>query len=221
MILSFELSTRAGSIALCDGAKTIASRVWDDQTARHGEFWPALAALKGETQLDWSALQAIAVGRGPGSFSGLRAALTAARVLATPDACPVLAVSSGAALALEWFDNHADARTPLVVAGDARRGAIWFAIFERANSGLRQTRDWSLAPATAFSTFIPTGATIVTSDTARLRAALGAGASTIPLKATDFLPTAIGVARLARQRLQEKLPGEPLEPLYLHPATAG
>lgn len=219
MILAFELSTRAGSIALCDGAKTIASRLWKDPTARHGELWPALASLKDETTLDWPTLKAIAVGRGPGSFSGLRAAITTARVLATPDNIPVIAVSSGAAMAHGWFRDNPEAAQPVIVAGDARRGAIWFAVFEKVGARIQQAHPWSLAPAREFPARAPSNAVIITSDINRLRGALGDGAKQIAPESADCLPAAPDIAFLARQRMEHGLPGEPPEPLYLHPAT--
>lgn len=219
MILAFELSTRAGSIALCDADRTVATRAWNDPTARHGELWPALASLKDETALDWSALKAIAVGRGPGSFSGLRAAITAARVLATPDNAPVVAISSGSAMAHGWFRDNPEATCQVVVAGDARRGAIWFAVFEKIGEQIQQAHDWSLAPAREFPPRAPTNAVIITSDIHRLCAALGEGAKQIIPEPADCFPTASDIAFLARQRMERGLPGEPVEPLYLHPAT--
>lgn len=219
MILAFELSTRRGSIALCDGEKTLAQRAWDDPAARHATLWPALQDLVKETQLNWPTLKALAVGRGPGSFSGLRAAITTARVLAAPDLHPVVAVSSGEALATDWFHQHAAHTNSVVVAGDARRGAIWFAVFHRHGEKIKQTTEWSLAPAADFAARIPRDANVLTSDRIRLTAALGRAVNGVTCTPGDHFPSAETVALMAQVRLATNWPGEPLEPLYLHPAT--
>ncbi len=221
MILAFEQSTRRGSIALCRGNEVLAHREWDDAFARHASLWPHLQDLVKETDLDWNVLAAIAVGRGPGSFSGLRAAITAARVLATPERTPVIALSSGAALAHDWFLQNRGSENPLIIAGDARRGTVWYAIFHASPDGAQQTTDWTLAPAREFPTRIPPRATIATSDRARLIAALGEDAARILPIADDTFPTAHAVAQCAQHRLSTHTPSDPYEPLYLHPATLG
>ncbi|MCO5044587.1 MAG: tRNA (adenosine(37)-N6)-threonylcarbamoyltransferase complex dimerization subunit type 1 TsaB [Kiritimatiellae bacterium] len=218
MILAFEQSSRRGSIALCRASETLAHREWDDPLARHTRMGPALQELLKESNLQWDALTAIAVGRGPGSFSGLRAAITTARVLAAPSAIPVMALSSGAALAHDWFSRQPTNPAPLVVAGDARRGAIWYAIFCPNTPGMRPSTDWTLAPATEFSARLPANATLATSDRARLLAALGDAASTLePIE--EVFPAATALAHLAQMRFDASLPSEPPEPLYLHAAT--
>ena len=213
MILAFECSTRRGQVALCEGETVLAERTGEDATARHAAFWPALLALRDETALRWPTLDAIAVGRGPGSFSGLRAAITAARVLAAPDHLPVMAISSGEALANEDNVEPAPADTR-VVAGDARRGSIWYGVFERHHGAMRQAGDWALAPAGDFLHRLPPGAQLISSDAGRLAAAIG-----VPLQSgiREIFPAAATVARLAWRRMQAGIPGDPVEPLYLHP----
>ncbi|HMP76898.1 MAG TPA: tRNA (adenosine(37)-N6)-threonylcarbamoyltransferase complex dimerization subunit type 1 TsaB [Kiritimatiellia bacterium] len=213
MILAFECSTRRGQIALCEGETVLAERTWEDAAARHAAFWPALQSLRDETALRWPALDAIAVGRGPGSFSGLRAAITAARVLAAPDHLPVLAISSGEALANELVGAHAAADT-LVVAGDARRGSIWYGVFGLHHGAMQQEGEWKLAPAGDFLRRLPPGAQVVTSDAERLAAAIGVPTESV---IRESFPSAATVARLAWRRMQAGIQGDPVEPLYLHP----
>ena len=219
MILAFELSSRRGSIALHDGAAVVAERAWEDAAARHAALWPELDALVKETGLHWPALTALAVGRGPGSFSGLRAAITAARVLAAPDRHRVLAVSSGEALAHAWFAAHPGADGPLIVAGDARRGSIWHGRLERHGAGARVAGDWSLTAAADFLSLVPRGATVLTSDRARLESAFG-GKTGDAAQLEEHFPSAAGVATAAWARLRADIASDPLEPLYLHPPVA-
>ena len=107
----------------------------------------------------WNHLRAIAAGRGPGSFSGTRVALMAAQTFALPSRTPVLAVSSGEALAMDVVPEAG--AHPVVIAGDARRGAIWYAVFHRHGHAVKETQDWTLVPAADFVAKLPDGAWVV------------------------------------------------------------
>jgi tRNA threonylcarbamoyladenosine biosynthesis protein TsaB len=88
------------------------------------ELMPAIADVMGSAGLRYSDLDAIAVGRGPGSFTGLRIGIATARALATASELPLHPVSSLAALA-DGID--APLRLPLI---DAKRGELFAALYE-------------------------------------------------------------------------------------------
>lgn len=213
MMLAFELSTRRGSLVLHDGERVVAEERWDDAAARHAALYAALPRLLRAAGANWSRLTSLAAGRGPGSFSGIRVALTAAQGIALPAHLPVVAVSSGEALALAAMADpaHAAART-IVVAGDARRGILWYGVFHRHGHGVRQDGAWAVTPAADFPARVPDGAQVVTSDWARI--AVDAAAR---WRREDRFPDATRVAELAWARLRDGIPGDPPEPLYLHP----
>ena len=217
MILALELSTRRGSIALVEGAAAVVERAWDDPAARHLALWPNLLQLLREHPIEWPKLTAVAVGRGPGSFSGLRAGIVAARMFAAPDAIPVLAISSGEALARAWFMHHPSAGHPLIIAGDARRGAIWMGVFERHGEDIRQSGGWQLLPVGAVQEGFPTKARVLTSDRSRLLAACPALEGKLVAEPLEGFPSAAFVGHAAANRLARHLPHDPIEPLYLHP----
>lgn len=217
MILALELSTRRGSIALLDGNTVRAERTWDDPAARHLALWSNFTQLLREHPVTWPKLDAVAVGRGPGSFSGLRAGIVAARMFAAPDAIPVLAISSGEALARAWFTHHPSAGHPLVIAGDARRGAIWMGAFERNGEDIRPSGDWRLLPIGAVNDGFPIDARVLTSDRTRLLAACPALGEKLVEEPPEAFPSAVFVGHAAANRLARRLPHEPIEPLYLHP----
>lgn len=90
----------------------------------HGrELLPAIDALMGEASLDWPQIGAVAVGVGPGRFTGLRVGVATARGLAASVGVEIRPVSSLRALA-EGID--APARAALV---DARRGELYAALY--------------------------------------------------------------------------------------------
>lgn len=217
MILAFELSSRRGSVALHDGTRVVAEQTWDEPAARHPALFAAVPRVLQEAGVTWNHLRALAVGRGPGAFSGVRVALMTAQTFALPCHTPVLAVSSGEALALDLI--HEAGCHPVVVAGDARRGAIWFAIFHRHGAGIKKQQDWTLIPAADFTRHLPEGAWIASPDWTRLAAACGPRGSHVHWIEEDRYPSATRVAEWAWTQVQAGTAGEPLEPLYLHPAV--
>ncbi|RAP56292.1 tRNA (adenosine(37)-N6)-threonylcarbamoyltransferase complex dimerization subunit type 1 TsaB [Oleiagrimonas sp. MCCC 1A03011] len=129
-ILALETATESCSVALLRGddlfeRSEIAPR-------RHAELaLPMADAVLGEAGLTRADLHGIAVGRGPGSFTGVRLAVSMAQGLALALDLPVVTVSSLAALALEAPHDGA----PVVALIDARMGEIYVATFERGEGG--------------------------------------------------------------------------------------
>jgi tRNA threonylcarbamoyladenosine biosynthesis protein TsaB len=88
------------------------------------ELMPALARVVDEAGLTFAELGAVAVGRGPGKFTGLRIGVATARAIAVARSLPVHGVSSLAALA-------SGAKAPWTLAViDARRGEVFAALYE-------------------------------------------------------------------------------------------
>jgi len=92
--------------------------------AHSRELMPAVADAMARAGVSWSDLEAIAVGVGPGAFTGLRIGIATARALATGNDLPLRRVSSLAALAA---GIDAPLRLPLI---DARRGEVFGALYE-------------------------------------------------------------------------------------------
>jgi tRNA threonylcarbamoyladenosine biosynthesis protein TsaB len=91
------------------------------------ELMPAIAEVMERAGLDFRDLEAIAVGIGPGTFTGLRIGIATARSLASASELQLRPVSSLAALAAGMGDDGAaaDALLPLI---DARRGEVFGAL---------------------------------------------------------------------------------------------
>ena len=147
--MALEFSVDAASMALLDdGAVVAAAAVDAGQRRSQGVFAAAEALLK---RAGWTLAEvgAFAVGRGPGSYTGLRVSVTVARGWALPGNKPVWTVSSAAALAAELLGEKPEL-PQVVVWGDARRGTIWAGLFARgAGGGVRQAGEWKVLPAAA------------------------------------------------------------------------
>ena len=92
--------------------------------AHASELMPAVADAMERAEVDWGDLDAIAVGVGPGTFTGLRIGIATARALATAADLRLRPVSSLRALA---SGLDAPLRLPLI---DARRGEVFAALYD-------------------------------------------------------------------------------------------
>ena len=129
MLLAFDTATPAVTVALHDGERVVAASTTVD-ARRHGELLaPTITALLDEAWVPRQDLTAIAVGVGPGPFTGLRVGLVTARTLGAVLQIPVYGVCTLDVLAAEAVDLDAVAG-PFVVATDARRKEVYWASYD-------------------------------------------------------------------------------------------
>lgn len=130
-ILAIETATEACSVALIHGQDIIARS--EIAPRRHTELvLPMADALLAEAGIGRHALDAIAVGRGPGAFTGVRLGVSLAQGMALALDLPVITISSLAALALEAPE---DQDTAILAVIDARMGEIYAACYRRDDNG--------------------------------------------------------------------------------------
>ncbi|HOU65054.1 MAG TPA: tRNA (adenosine(37)-N6)-threonylcarbamoyltransferase complex dimerization subunit type 1 TsaB, partial [Thermomonas sp.] len=127
-LLAFETATEACSVAVyVDGE--ICER-FDLAPRRHAELaLPWAGAMLAEAGIARSQLDAIAVGRGPGAFTGVRLAIAIAQGIALALDRPVLPVSTLAALAMRAGASNEGDR--ILAAIDARMGEVYLGAFAR------------------------------------------------------------------------------------------
>ncbi|MCI4567802.1 tRNA (adenosine(37)-N6)-threonylcarbamoyltransferase complex dimerization subunit type 1 TsaB [Lysobacter sp. CFH 32150] len=129
-LLAFETATEACSVAVYNDGEV--HERFELAPRRHAELaLPWAEQLLADAGIAKSQLDAIAVGRGPGAFTGVRLAISIAQGIALAMDKPVVPVSTLAALAMQAQGKR------IVAAIDARMGEIYVAAFERDGSGLR------------------------------------------------------------------------------------
>jgi tRNA threonylcarbamoyladenosine biosynthesis protein TsaB len=133
-LLAIETATEACSVALwIDGE--VRER-FEIAPRRHAELaLPWADALLVEAGIAKSQLDAIAVGRGPGAFTGVRLAVALAQGIALALDRPVVAVSTLAALAMRTDGTN------IIAAIDARMGEIYLGTFARDADALVEPID--------------------------------------------------------------------------------
>ena len=218
-LLAIETATEACSVALfVDG--NVRER-FEIAPRRHAELaLPMADALIVESGIAKSALDAIAVGRGPGAFTGVRLAIAVAQGLALALDRPVVPVSTLAALALEaQAIRHDDAG--VLAAIDARMGEVYAGTFAFDADGLVSALGEEVlvrpdAIARPAGALIGVGSGFATyGDALRARIA--------PLAVAPYaLPRASGVARLAARAFArgEGVDAADAQPVYLRDKVA-
>ncbi|MCC4614554.1 tRNA (adenosine(37)-N6)-threonylcarbamoyltransferase complex dimerization subunit type 1 TsaB [Xanthomonas campestris pv. asclepiadis] len=132
-VLAFETSTEACSVALHIDGRVLER--FELAPRRHAELaLPWAEHLLAEAGITRRQLDAIAVGRGPGAFTGVRLAIGIAQGIALGLDLPVLAVSTLQVLA---WRAPAEARKVLACI-DARMGEVYAGVFARDGDTLRE-----------------------------------------------------------------------------------
>lgn len=131
-LLAVETSTEACSAALfIDGV--IVER-FELAPQKHTKLiLPMIDSLLAEAGLTPQQLDALAFSRGPGSFTGVRIATSVIQGIAFGADLPVVPVSTLAAIAQDFFDQHDD--NVAYIAMDARMGEIFWGVYQRNAEG--------------------------------------------------------------------------------------
>ena len=165
MILGLDTATPSTAVAVWEPGHEVERRDDPEPGARPGHA-SRLLALVDEVVSDWEAITRIAVGVGPGGFTGLRIGIATARGLAQARDLPLVGVSSLAALAAGARHDG-----PVVAVIDARRGEVFAAG--------PHVEPVALAPAALAARIVP-GSLAVGDGAVRFRLELERAGATVP-----------------------------------------
>ncbi|MEZ0469369.1 tRNA (adenosine(37)-N6)-threonylcarbamoyltransferase complex dimerization subunit type 1 TsaB [Luteimonas salinilitoris] len=222
ILLAFETATEACSVALWNDGDVLER--FELAPRRHAELaLPWAEALLAEAGIARAQLDAVAVGRGPGAFTGVRLAIALAQGIALALDRPVVPVSTLAALAMRAAPDRLGP-VRILAAIDARMGEVYSGAFRRA--------DGTLTALSAESVAAPDG--VVLPDEASgwwgagtgFAAAEGALSTHLASRMSAIdraaLPRAGDVARLAAPEFAagRALAPERVEPAYLRDRVA-
>ena len=198
--LAIDRSTRVLSAAVSRGGAVVAAAEFPEP--EFGSAGWLADVMRFAANADPRPADRFVVGLGPGSFSGIRAALAAVRGLALPGGREVRGLPSPFAYAKD--------SGRVAVAGDARRGKFWVVVFD----GLRVERGFALVEAAGIAHAVPDGCEVASPDGDRIGGALSAA---FGARFRAGPPSARRLAEIAETH-PEILSADPL-PVYLTPAV--
>ena len=133
-ILSLDTCFDACSVAAGRGLRSLTPAIafaFEPMQKGHAErLLPMVEAVMAEAGLAFGALDRIAVSRGPGTFTGTRICVSAARALALATKAEIVSLSSLKLMAMSPYIPAAPTQR-IAVATDARRGEIYFEVYDR------------------------------------------------------------------------------------------
>lgn len=197
MLLAFDTATPLVTVALADNGSVLAEKLSDAPMKHAEQLAPLIQAVLSQAWVSRLDLTEIAVGTGPGPFTGLRVGLVTARTLGHVLGLPVRGVCTLDVLAAQTMAECGDEVTDgFVVATDARRKEVYSAAY---NSSGRRTTGPTVGKAELITTSLP-----VVGEGARLYP------EAFPNAVGPVRPNAGWLARVVAEGLAEITAPEPL-----------
>jgi tRNA threonylcarbamoyladenosine biosynthesis protein TsaB len=219
-LLAIDTSTDRAALALATAAGELRVDTID-AGRRHGrDLIPRIKALLNAAALAPGQIEVIAVGLGPGSYTGLRVGVTAAKTLAYATGANLVGLNS-----LHAIGRNAPVEADRVsVIADAQRGELYIADLVRPSAGApliaaSETRIEALA---AWASGLPSGTLVLGPALASARVRAAIPADLLPPDDQANEPRGEALIGLAREALAAGRRDEPwlLEPLYLRRSAA-
>ena len=142
MILCLETATPVCSVALNDGCCTIALRESEGQNAHSEKITNFIREVIETAKIDYKQLDAVAVSKGPGSYTGLRIGVSTAKGICYAADLPLMAIDTLEAMAYgmkEKLGSQLTENDLLVPMIDARRMEVYTAIFDTNLNKIKDT----------------------------------------------------------------------------------
>jgi tRNA threonylcarbamoyladenosine biosynthesis protein TsaB len=139
LILAIETSGRLGSVALAAGDKLLAEKQFSGPMRHSAEVFPAIVGLLEQVDKKPVDIEHIYISVGPGSFTGLRIAVTIAKSLVLANQAKIVAVDTLDCIAANLTAENAETAEKklklnerLGVILDAKRGQFFIAVYEQS-----------------------------------------------------------------------------------------
>jgi tRNA threonylcarbamoyladenosine biosynthesis protein TsaB len=137
IILNIETSTKNCSVSIADSGRVIASKELNNGNYSHAEvLHPFIAQILEEVAISKDKIDAIAVSKGPGSYTGLRIGVSAAKGLSFALNKPLISIDTLTSLSYAVTIN----KGVIVPMLDARRMEVYAAIFDKEHQKIREIK---------------------------------------------------------------------------------
>jgi tRNA threonylcarbamoyladenosine biosynthesis protein TsaB len=223
-VLGLETGSATASLGLVNNGRIVAS--FAGPVKSHCADLPAMVdQLMSSAGMQIRDLAAVAVGIGPGSFTGLRIGVSYAKGLATGANLQIIGISSLDAIALSGSTSlSASPAMKICPILDARKGEVYVSLYEVVTDALEKMRDDLVVPLDEFASSIAGEVLFVGESKAEDAAALvlrnggkARVAGTAGFHLRGGFVAALGAARVGRKNVDQVAT---LEPLYVRAPEA-
>ncbi len=215
MLLAIDTSTDRIGIALYNGTSIFAEQTWRSKNYHTVELVPAIKDLLVKTQTKVSSLTGVGVALGPGSFTGLRIGLSAAKGIALGQNLPLAGIPSLEILAA----GQPGLRRPMLAFLQVGRGRYAYARYQYRDGGWQAASEVKVDDIRGLAATIQSPIYVVGEMDAEERQVLGRKWKTARLASPGFcLRRPAILAELAWAKIQAGQADDPatLTPIYVH-----
>lgn len=221
-ILALDTALDACSVAVVDGSNILAEQ-HEERARGHAErLIPMIKDLLNTASISFDELDLVAVSVGPGTFTGLRIGLAAARGISLASSTPCLGITTLETLAASVTSELAKGR-PIVVVVDARRKEVYFQTFNfsEASKFPLPTDAPRAIPLSDVKSSLPTEPFVLIGSGAQLILDLDSIENVhAEILSISPNPKAHLLAAIAQQRGLPTAGGQPPAPVYLRAPDA-
>lgn len=221
-VLGIETSEEFASVSICRGNIEWYGATFFLPRVHAMVVAPLIERAMKQAALNWKDIDAVAVGRGPGSYTGLRISTSIAKGICLAQSIPLVSVSTMENLAYQVFNHCSNAEWALVSL-DARRSEVYAAILDRKGEFQMETKAFVLGDFDILSLVNDKSIVLAGSGSAKMMEFYHSSATWTFLK--TIFPEAGTLARLAATKVEngefeDIVNFEPdyLKPVYILPA---
>lgn len=159
MILCIETATEVCSAALCDEERVISMREAPKGESHAAQLTVIIGTLLAEAAVTAADLEAVAVSKGPGSYTGLRIAVSVAKGIAYGAGIPLIGINTLEAMCQGYLAANPlppSSGTLLCPMIDARRMEVYNAVFRSDGTTVRETSA-DIIDGTSYSELLEAG----------------------------------------------------------------
>ncbi|MGS0525104.1 tRNA (adenosine(37)-N6)-threonylcarbamoyltransferase complex dimerization subunit type 1 TsaB [Zobellia nedashkovskayae] len=158
IILNLETATTNCSVSIAKEGRILAIKEHDTPNYSHSEqLHVFIQEVLKEVNMDASELDAVAVSKGPGSYTGLRIGVSAAKGLCFALDIPLISIATLSSMAAQVTSKDVDYIIPVL---DARRMEVYSAIFDNDKNEVRAT-EAEIIEENSFSEYLEKGKVIL------------------------------------------------------------
>ncbi len=204
IILSIETSTKACSAAIHQDGKLLSVSELYNEKSSSGMLTTLIEHVVKTASLKLNEIDAIAVAKGPGSYTGLRIGVSTAKGLCFTLEKPLIAINTLEAMAYQLSIINYQSSILICPMLDARRMEVYCAVYEANTLELIEPTQAKIIDETSFADLLENHQIIFFGDGAeKCRATLGGSSNAVFLTQTIF-PSAKSIGALATRAFEQQ-----------------